>query len=247
MSSRRKISSFATTIIALSVLYATAPVFAVVPTYVQGSTAVDVSWPHGNCHAATKFLRPSAIIGANGGLDFRPNTCLRAEAARFSNVSLYANSGYPGRDYGLRFASTPKHCSRQDNVCLAYNWGFNAGVYAVTYAARQGVHANQWWVDVETDNSWTTNPLYNRASIAGEVAGITHATLFAAVGIYSYPGQWDLITNNWRNGLPNWVATGSASRQIATAECRGDNFTGGGTWLTQYVRTLDEDYVCQTH
>src|SRR5208282_6429264 len=101
-------------------------------------------------------------VGANGGLDFRSNPCLKSEASRVFNLALYANTGYPGHSYGLKYIDTPKRCNANDNLCLAYNYGFNAGKYTVLYADSQDVHATSWWLDVENDNSWDTNTSYNR-------------------------------------------------------------------------------------
>jgi hypothetical protein len=225
-----------------------APVYAAaVPTYKAGQTGVDISWPKANCTVPTRFLRSWAIIGVDGGLDFTKNPCLRSEAARVSNYSLYANTGYPEDSRGRRFMTTPKRCTPKDEACIAYDYGYANGVYTVKYAAAEGLHATQWWLDVETDNSWTNNIYVNRASIAGEAAAIKHETLIGHVGVYSYPGQWDLLTGNWRNGMPNWAATGSLERSVGKTFCSGEDFTGGGTWLTQYTVRLDEDYVCQTH
>ena len=223
-----------------------APAYAAVPQYIAGSTGVDVSWPKTNCTVPTRYLRSWAIVGVNGGLDFTANPCLRSEVARVSNVTLYANTGWPGLAYGKRYASAPLSCNADNPVCLAYNYGYAAGAYTVKYAASQDVHATMWWLDVETDNSWTDDQLANRAAIAGEAAAIEHYTLIGRIGIYSYPGQWDLLTANWRNGLPNWAASGSLKRTAAKAFCKNENFTGGGTWLTQYTVRLDEDYVCRT-
>jgi hypothetical protein len=245
MYGRLKYCCILATIIAL-LSVSIAPVYAAVPQYVAGSTGVDISWPKANCRVPTRFLRAWAIVGVNGGLDFTANPCLRAEVARVSTVTLYANTGYPGFAYGQRFATSPRDCHSNSPTCLAYNYGYAAGMYTVEYAASQGIHGTMWWLDVETDNSWTTDPLANRAEIAGEAAAIQHSTVIARIGIYSYPGQWDLITDNWTNGLPNWVATGSLERTVAQAFCRDENFTGGSTWLTQYTVRLDEDYVCQT-
>lgn len=225
-----------------------APVYAAtVPNYVAGQTGVDMSWPKANCRIPTRFLRSWAIVGVDDGLDFTENPCLRAETARVSGYALYANTGYPDDAFGHSFTKAPLRCAKNDAVCIAYDYGYANGVYTVKYAAAEGVHATQWWLDVETDNSWTNNTYVNRASIAGEAAAIKHETLIGQVGVYSYPGQWNLITGNWRNGMPNWSATGSVARSVAKSFCAGEDFTGGGTWLTQYTVRLDEDYVCSTH
>jgi hypothetical protein len=231
----------------ITTLLLSVPAYAAVPEYVAGQTGVDLSWPPGNCQIATRFLRSWAIIGVDGGLDFTENHCLRNEAARVSSYTLYANTGYPDSAAGRQYRSFPLRCNAYDTVCLAYDYGYANGVYTVKYAASQGIHATQWWLDVETDNSWTTNIYVNRAAIAGEAAAIRHEILIGKVGVYAAPDQWALLTGNWQNGMPNWSASGSLQRSVGKAYCKGEDFTGGGTWLTQYTIRLDEDYVCQTH
>jgi hypothetical protein len=213
--------------------------------YPPGSTGSDVSWPKSNCSASPPSQASFGIVGATGGLDFARNNCLFSEASWFPHLALYMNTGYPGISVGRNFASGPKHCSLTDNVCLAYNYGFAAAEYGLLYAASQNVHSTSWWLDVETENSWTPNVLANRASIQGMIDAIKQNTVIAVIGIYSTPLQWKQITGNWRNNIPNWVGTGSTRRSDALAACRGNDFTGGGTQLTQYILQLDHDYVCR--
>lgn len=203
----------------------------------------DVSWP--NCNARPPANPPFGIVGTTGGLVFHPNPCLFEEAHWFSNLSLYMNTGYAGKTRAEKYASYPRHCLVSDEVCLAYNFGYNAGMYAILYAASQYVHTNKWWLDVETENSWSTNTDVNRASLIGMVAAIQKNTLLPVIGFYSYPGQWISITGGWQNGFPNWVATGDDKLQTAIAYCNGQAFNGGKTWLTQYTTRLDNDYGCK--
>jgi hypothetical protein len=127
---------------------------------------------------------------------------------------------------------------------MAYNYGFNAAEYALLYAASQNVHATNWWLDVETENSWSPSYQENRASLQGMIDAIKQGTIFSNIGIYSTPLQWRQITGGWKNGLPNWVGTGSTQRADAINACSGSDFTAGGTQLTQYIQKLDQDYVC---
>jgi hypothetical protein len=205
-------------------------------------TIVDVSWP--NCKTAPAELYGAGIIGVNGGLDFRPNPCLATETSWFVNYALYINTGYPGSNSARKFPSLPKRCGHSDKQCLAYNYGFNATQYAIRYADLQDAHATQWWLDVETDNSWTDNFLVNRASLRGAAAAVRQNVLFSTVGIYSSPEQWKIITGSWQNGLPAWLATGSSNKSVAAKACRGRAFTGGATWLSQYTQGLDKNLPC---
>jgi hypothetical protein len=210
--------------------------------YIAGSMGYDVSWP--NCKARPPMMPAWGIVGVTGGLNFRQNPCLRQESSWFMNLSLYANTGYKAAD-APKYANFPRQCDLSDEACLAYNFGFNAGKYAVDYASAQGVHAAMWWLDVETVNSWSDNVRLNRASIRGEADAIKRYTVVATVGVYAYYGQWDRLTGNWRPGWPNWSATGSSERSDAVAFCRDHHFTGGPTWITQYTLRLDQNYACQ--
>jgi len=180
----------------------------------------------------------------NGGLDFHYNKCIYDESKLFNNYSLYLNTGYPGQNYGLKFQHQPKLCSLTDSLCLAYNYGFNAAHNSIEYANLHYVHSVIWWLDVENSNSWTDNTLDNRESLIGMEAALQKYTFLPTIGFYSYPGQWDSITGYWENNLPNWVATGSNSYSYAVSYCSNQNFTGGGTWLSQYTTNLDYNYIC---
>ena len=218
------------------------------PVYALGSYSAqkvghDVSWP--NCRAVPPRDNQFGIVGVTGGLVFRPNPCLFEESHWFNDLSLYMNTGYAGKDRAAPYAHYPRLCNDSDEACLAYNFGYNAGVYALNYAASQYVHSNRWWLDVETENSWSDNSAYNRASLNGMVDAIRQHTLLPTIGYYSYPGQWSTITGAWQNGYPNWAATGDDDYGKAVAFCQGQAFTGGPTWLTQYTTRLDNDYVCK--
>lgn len=177
----------------------------------------DVSWP--NCNVSFISDGKYGIIGATGGLDFTPNTCLSSETTLFSSYSLYMNSGYPGHNYGRKYQHYPLNCNAKDEGCLAYNYGYNAGKYAIRYAYSQGGVGYFWWIDVETENSWTSKPKINRDAILGMVASIQHYAPLAKWGVYSYPGQWKTITGGWKLKSPEWVATASGNRNIAKNTC----------------------------
>jgi hypothetical protein len=98
---------------------------------------------------------------------------------------------------------------------------------------------------VERDNSWDDDPLVNRASIQGTYDAIRRETVAARVGIYSYPGQWDVITGAWRPGnIPAWAATGELFAKSALVACNAPSFTGGPVWLGQYTEGLDRNVPC---
>lgn len=209
--------------------------------YAPGTVGSDVSWP--NCNAKPPTNTAFGIVGVTGGLGFSPNNCLALEAGWFANLSLYVNTGYPGSYRGLDFQNSPKACQATDLNCLAYNYGYNAGQYAVGYANSQNIRSSTWWLDVETENSWTSDPSQNRQSLQGEYDALLAAGVIS-IGAYSTTYQWNLITGTWKNGWPNWGATTWRTAKQASKYCTGHDFTGGGTWLIQFKSKLDQDYAC---
>lgn len=201
----------------------------------------DVSWP--NCMAAPPN-DAFGIVGLTGGLDFKQNKCVRSEVSWFPEVALYMNTGWPGTSFHLQFPNSPRNCGRGDTLCLAYNYGFHAASYAIAYANSQLVHSSQWWLDVETENSWSSDTLQNQAALQGMVAATEQQVFAAHIGFYSYPGQWTQIVGNWHPDFPAWAATGSTSRVTAQEACLEPSFTGGAIKLSQYTLDLDQDYQC---
>lgn len=210
------------------------------------NTGNDLSWPPSNCTAIPPAYSVFGIVGVTGGLNFTQNPCLFRESHQFKQLSLYMNTGYPGPATAQKYANEAKSCIGQTSACLAYNYGYAAAQYALLYADSQNVNSNTWWLDVETENSWSHKTGENRASIQGAIDAINHESLFIKpnIGIYSTPHQWKIITGGWKNKLPNWVGTGSVHRSEALKACAGNDFTGGGTKLTQYILQIDHDYQC---
>jgi hypothetical protein len=213
--------------------------------YPSGKTGNDISWPPSNCNAEPPDFSAFGIVGVTGGLNFTQNPCLFRESHQFDQLSLYINTGYPGAEKAQKYKNSKYSCPDISIPCTAYNYGFAAAEYALMYADSQNVNANTWWLDVETENSWTKNTAENRASIQGAVDAIKKGSFFRpTIGIYSTPHQWKVITGDWKNMLPAWIGTGSTERKDAIAACSDHPFTGGTIHLTQYVLELDHDYVC---
>jgi hypothetical protein len=211
--------------------------------YPKGSVGQDISWP--NC-SNLKFSPASfGIVGVNGGLSFHPNNCIGAEASLYrQNLSLYVNTGFPGYPRDQLYKSWPFNCSSNDTNCLAYNYGFNAGRYATDYALEHGVVSNNWWLDVETVNSWSANININNMSLLGETNAIAESVNPTILGYYTNPPEWKILTNDIQNYLPNWVASNSNYKNIAVKQCTGFSFNSGKTLLTQYIGKLDLDITC---
>jgi hypothetical protein len=158
--------------------------------------------------------------------------------------AVYINTGYAGLPNVKTYQSTPKNCSSTNQKCLAYNWGYNATLAAIKYTSASNMHSQMWWLDVETDNSWSNDAEFNRSSLLGAINAIRHLTIRTTIGIYSSPLQWKTITNDWQIALPTWLATGSNSQHIAKNACLSKSFTGNTNWLVQYTKVLDQNVMC---
>jgi hypothetical protein len=210
--------------------------------YISGATGYDVSWP--NCNATPPAHPTFGIVGVSGGTGYSQNPCLAKEAAWFpaASLSLFVNTGWYNQSSHSN-PSSPKVCASGDQNCLAYNYGYNAGLYALSYANSQNIHTSTWWLDVETSNTWNADTTQNRNSLQGEYDALI-ANGVTTVGAYSTTAQWDSVTGMWLNNWPNWGATTWRSASQAATYCTGHRFTGGATYLIQFRGTLDRDYAC---
>jgi hypothetical protein len=210
--------------------------------YQAGSVGVDVSYP--NCST----VLPKAdfgIVGVTGGLVYSTNPCLAAQATKFSDLSLYVNTGLNASQTSQHYLKAQEGCNGDPN-CAAYNYGKNAANDAIAYAVSQGVSSSKWWLDVETENTWSSDVMQNRASIQGAYDALkAHGA--ALVGVYSTTVQWNEITGGWQNGWANWGASTWTTAKQAAKYCKGHEFTGGPTLLIQF-RTkqskVSQDIAC---
>ncbi|MDB5163908.1 MAG: hypothetical protein JWS12_526 [Candidatus Saccharibacteria bacterium] len=208
--------------------------------YTAGSTGVDISWP--NCRAKVPTSAKFGIVGVTNGLGYSTSPCLVSEAAHFSNLSFYVNTGWNSSSTHIN-PTSPRLCAAADNNCLAYNYGYNAGLYAYNAASSAGLHSTTWWLDVESNNTWSTDALQNQNSLLGEHDALL-ASGVAIVGAYSTTAMWNSITGSWLNNWPSWGATTWKTANQAKTYCTGHQFTGGTTWLIQYQGQLDQDVAC---
>lgn len=210
--------------------------------YATGSTGVDVSSP--NCGASIPKVS-FGIVGVTGGLVYSHNSCLKTQAAKFSNLSLYMNTGL-NTDSGSSYYQAAQVGCNGDVYCAAYNYGAYAAKDALDYAASQGVSSNKWWLDVETMNTWSNDALQNQQSLQGAFDTLS-ASGATTVGVYSTTAQWKDITGSWQNQWPSWGATTWTSARQAAKYCTGHQFTGGTSLLMQYQEkrsNLDQDVAC---
>lgn len=210
-----------------------------------GSTGLDISWP--SCGLPLPAARPPfAIIGATGGKAFTQNPCLATQyvwAARGGIIpSLYVNLKSPvGSNADQALVGPRGACAAVDQACLAYNFGYNTAKHAVAYAASQRAPAASWWLDVETESSWSDDVSMNAIVIAAAIDYLQAQG--AVVGIYSTQSQWREIAGGYMPGLPVWVAMAPTAASAPTYCTRA--FGGGQVWLVQYLSGFDDiDYAC---
>jgi hypothetical protein len=212
--------------------------------YVSGTTGLDLSYPNCTAKVSTASF---GVVGINNGLPYSQNPCLGSEAAHFSNVSYYMNTGYPGSSspYAQTNMNTPKVCQPTDLPCIAYDYGYNAGLYSVSYVKGAGLNpARAWWLDVETMNTWTNDTAQNQQALLG-MHDALQANGATMIGAYSTTYQWNTITGSWSNLWPSWGATTWKTARQAATYCSGHQFTGGPSVLMQYTgKHFDEDYAC---
>jgi hypothetical protein len=238
-----------------------------------GSVGYDISYPQ--CNATFPSGGAFGIVGVNDGLPFSVNPCLGTVdgASQLGwagmNAGLYANTADPGPALSSHWPNgqtTPKQCNTGSNPGsntpeCHYDYGWNAAAdsyqdavsayvalgWASPGATRTPV-ANQWWLDVEAANSWTSTPTLNVQALQGEADYLTSVGA-AGVGFYANASDWQSITGSTTvfSSFPSWVP-GAASLSEAESRCIGGGFTGGVVALTQFVSGgFDDDYQCTTH
>jgi len=206
---------------------------------------IDVSWP--NCRASIATNYANSIVGVNYGLDFKTNPCLGYETTLATNYELYFNTGDPGFPRIKLLGGSPLSCPIKNNlICYSYNYGYQAGLYDLRQAYLANAHSDYIFLDVETDNSWTTSHLANRADIIGMINAIdSYDLLTPKLAIYTTTYQWQQIVGKWHLNLPLWLATGGLNRAVASLGCHQLSATNGQIIISQYtIGNLDYDIAC---
>lgn len=180
-------------------------------------------------------------------------------------VALYVNTANPGlagswwptsNEYPSRntvqnpYGNCGKNSSGVPEVTEACSYMYG---YAKAYddAYIRGISQPSeylWWLDVETDNTWSGDRNWNRAVLEG-MADFFHS-IGADVGIYSTAYQWGQIVGTVSSSsslyaLPSWLA-GARNATGAKANCSNAPLTAGGkVTLTQFVyKGFDYDHSC---
>ena len=210
--------------------------------YSKGAIGVDIGWA--NCTASIPSVT-FGIVEVTDGTGYTTSPCIAKEASYFKNLSVYVNTGWYNKSSHIN-PNSPKVCASGDNNCLAYNYGYNAGLYSLNAATSAGVSSATWWLDVETSNTWNSNVVQNQNSLQGERDALA-ANNVATIGVYSTTAQWQSITGGWQNNWPSWGATTWTTAKQAQTYCTGHEFTGGTSYLMQYHpknAKVDYDVAC---
>jgi len=111
-----------------------------------------------------------------------------------------------------------------------------------------GSAAWNWWLDVETANSWTSDPTKNTAALEGMVAAFQSAG--GTVGIYATTATWTSLmgttpADSSLYPLGEW-RVGASSLTNAKNNCLVKPFTAGGhSVMSQYTSgRFDYDVSC---
>lgn len=235
--------------------------------YVSSTLGYDVSFNTKSYPTWFNF----AIFSVTRGKAFRHNDRLAYEYswAKFGShtaPTLYMNLNAP---YGSTVAGhidSPKSCapraagssatSTEPTACEGYNYGYNAAQDAFAYAKSGGIESRLWWLDIETENSWSASTTVNSATIQGAIDYLNTQNI--RVGIYSMPSMWkkiagkDFIPTQTIGGnpiaIPIWLPIGTATQVKAINTCLIASFISGSPiWLVQYeanATAIDQNLAC---
>ena len=212
------------------------------PAAPTSSFGFDLSWPQcGGLLPAPPY--GFGVVGVTGGHLFSTNPCLREQwrwaTDHGSFAGLYLNSNAFTTDELVAFLAGPALSCKGFVPCAYYQWGRQGAADALK--AAKDLAAPMWWLDVETGNTWATDPNANAVIVRGMVDELRAQG--KRVGIYSTALQWNEITGGFDPGLPTWVA--GADPGGPSAWCSGHSFGGGPTWLVQLLGgDFDVDLLC---
>jgi hypothetical protein len=236
-------------------------------------TGYDISYPQ--CGGAFPSSVLFGIVGVNGGIVYSPNPCLGtgdgaselAWAEQYDgqgDAILYANTADPGPAVSTHWPTgqmSPEPCdaSQPDSTACSYDYGWNAAAnsYADAVAAyiqigessptaTQTPRPNQWWLDVESSNSWEANVVNNIADLQGAIAYLQSQGV-GSLGIYTNASSWQSITGGDSVDFASYLYWQPGSRRESTAQsyCGTFGVTGGAVTYSQYsAGGFDADVRC---
>jgi hypothetical protein len=231
---------------------------------------VDISYPQcvKTSHAELPANLPFAIIGLNGGVASNSNPCFLSEynsalllagTTEQPHAAIYVNTGDPALA-GLWWPSSDQTQSgtavdNPDGPCVHLAGAACAYVYGYSMAEADYRRAHsvlkrvpsEWWLDVETSNTWQADVGANAADLTGMVDYFQSKGL--SIGIYSTSYQWGIIAGSTEPASPlGGLASGLAGASMGGSpiDCELPPLTPNGrVAMIQYVTNLDNDYSCR--
>lgn len=250
-------------IVAVGVVFAPAAVAQARPSRTT-LTGNDLSYPQ--CGKPYPTGQAFAIVGVNGGTASSVNPCFGSEWSWAQSsrggtsqppAQLYVNTGNPGdvlAQYNVTdwpSSSIPADpygtCSGTwtDDLACSWEYGYERAEADLNVA---GSGTANWWLDIETANSWTADLAKNQASLEGMVYALQQVG--ATVGIYSSSNSWSSLFGAVASSSPLYSLAewrpGARTLSKAESNCTLTPFEGDGVIaITQYVSSnLDYDYAC---
>jgi hypothetical protein len=143
-----------------------------------------------------------------------------------------------------------------DSPGCSYDYGWNAAADSYEDAvdayislgklppgATQTPQPNEWWLDVETANSWERGTSNNVSALQGAVALLTSKGI-ATIGFYSSAADWRTITGDTTAFSSCW-RPGAGGQRAAASYCGATGVTGGRLAYSQYSSSgYDADVRC---
>ncbi|MHB2029737.1 MAG: hypothetical protein ACYCPT_13115, partial [Acidimicrobiales bacterium] len=239
----------------------------------SASIGYDISYPQ--CASALPTSAGFGVIGVNDGYSLSTNPCLTSELQwAQSTVSgapaFYMNTGSPGPAYSSHWPlgqQSPEVCDGTNSPACSYDYGWNNALTSFNNAVNaesangstsptSAAKVANWWLDVETVNSWETleqnygptaaSDAVDQAALEGSMAYFSSVGV-GSLGIYSTASEWTAITGGTGSAfaqVPVWMPSDS-TLSVAESACLSPSFTGGRVAMIQYPSNgLDGDYLC---
>lgn len=258
------------------------------PAYAVGS---DVSYPQCNPDEIGAVKTPATgkfgIVGLTKGKPYSYSDCGLSEWMNANTLQnppeIYINTANPAPSSKFYWPTSGAHdpvlCRNASSVAdpgCAYDYGWHAAEDALTTAVGKGIteaKSETWWLDVETDNTWsglgkgktpsTAKRQANAADLQGAVDYLRGQGV-PAVGIYTSAAEWKSVTGGydkvtaptyakaWKaeftpsyplSTSPGWQL-GIGRKSSASAACNTLSPLGTANWLAQYAGPIDQDLAC---
>jgi hypothetical protein len=233
---------------------------------VDPALGYDVSYL--DCDAVLPSTFGFAVVNVNHGRPYTANPCFADQVAWALTgastiqpaLSFYINTSNPGPSASRRWpgesTGAPEPCDGSWSFACAYNFGWLAAQEAFDRAAlvvgADDAASRHWWLDVETENSWSEDHALNTVVLLGNVGGLQSRGV-GQIGIYATRAHWAEITgatspesriNAPFADMPNWIPRLGPIDDAVQYCSPAHSLTGGPIQLVQFEFFLDRNYAC---